>query len=59
MARDVFDDFGVLERAAAAFRASGWDAYNLAGGLTAWVESGQPLEPEGGTVASRRPGPQN
>lgn len=44
---------------AEAFRNSGWDAYNLAGGLTAWVEDGQPLEPEGGEVASRRPGPQN
>jgi rhodanese-related sulfurtransferase len=44
---------------AQAFRASGWDAYNLAGGLAAWTEEGQPIEPEGGTVASRKPGPQN
>ncbi len=44
---------------AQAFRNSGWDAYNLAGGLTAWVEEGQPIEPESGKVASRRPGPQN
>lgn len=43
---------------AAAFRASGWDAHNLAGGLTAWAEEGHALEPEDGTVASRRPGPQ-
>ena len=43
---------------AEAFRASGWDAYSIEGGLAAWVESGQPLEPEDGTVAQRRPGPQ-
>jgi rhodanese-related sulfurtransferase len=35
-----------------AFRGGGFDAYNLAGGLLAWVESGQPLEPEGGEVAA-------
>src|SRR5919198_2401117 len=34
--------------AAEAFAASGYDAYNLAGGITAWVEAGLPLEPEGG-----------
>lgn len=34
-----------------AFRASGWDAYHLAGGLTAWVEKGLPIEPEDGEVA--------
>ena len=34
-----------------AFRASGYEAYNLAGGLTAWTERGLPLEPEGGRVA--------
>jgi rhodanese-related sulfurtransferase len=43
---------------AEAYRASGWDAHSIEGGLTAWVESGQPIEPEGGTVAQRRPGPQ-
>jgi rhodanese-related sulfurtransferase len=43
---------------AEAFRASGWEAYTLDGGLAAWVEAGQPLEPEGGEVAQRRPGPQ-
>ena len=34
-----------------AFRASGLDAYNLAGGLLAWVEKGLPIEPEDGSVA--------
>jgi rhodanese-related sulfurtransferase len=43
---------------AEAFRASGWEAYTLDGGLAAWVEAGQALEPEGGEVAHRRPGPQ-
>jgi rhodanese-related sulfurtransferase len=43
---------------AEAFRASGWEAYMLEGGLAAWVEQGQPLEPEDGEVATRRPGPQ-
>jgi rhodanese-related sulfurtransferase len=37
--------------AAQAFRASGLEAYNLAGGLVAWVERGLPLEPEDGQVA--------
>ena len=35
-----------------AFRASGLDAYNLAGGLVAWVEKGLPIEPDDGTVAA-------
>lgn len=34
-----------------AFRASGYDAYNLRGGITAWVESGLPIAPDGGHVA--------
>jgi rhodanese-related sulfurtransferase len=34
-----------------AFRASGWDAYGMAGGLIAWAEEGLPLEPEGAEVA--------
>ncbi len=34
-----------------AFRAAGWDAYNMTGGLTLWDERGLPLEPDGGTVA--------
>lgn len=38
-----------------AFRASGFDAYNLAGGLEAWVENGLEIEPEGGEVALPRP----
>lgn len=37
--------------AAQAFRASGWDARNMEGGLVAWARDGLPLEPEGGTVA--------
>jgi rhodanese-related sulfurtransferase len=43
---------------AEAFRTSGWEAYTLDGGLAAWVEAGQPLEPEDGEVSQRRPGPQ-
>lgn len=35
---------------AEAFRASGWDAHNLEGGLVAWAEAGLPLEPEDGEV---------
>jgi rhodanese-related sulfurtransferase len=34
-----------------AFRASGWEAYNMTGGLTQWVERGLPIEPQGGRVA--------
>ena len=34
-----------------AFRASGLEAYNLAGGLVAWVEQGLPIEPADGRVA--------
>lgn len=34
-----------------AFRASGWDAYSMAGGIQAWVEAGLPLEPDEGYVA--------
>jgi rhodanese-related sulfurtransferase len=37
--------------AAQAFRASGYDAYNLEGGLEAWVASGLPIEPADGRVA--------
>ncbi|MEA2375224.1 MAG: hypothetical protein QOD53_1687, partial [Thermoleophilaceae bacterium] len=39
--------------AADALRASGWEAYSVAGGLVAWAEAGLPLEPEGGEVAVR------
>jgi rhodanese-related sulfurtransferase len=42
--------------AAAAFRQAGWDAYNLAGGLVAWVDGGNELEPEGGEVVDPQPG---
>jgi rhodanese-related sulfurtransferase len=34
-----------------AFRAAGFDAYNLDGGIQAWADSGLPLAPEGGRVA--------
>jgi rhodanese-related sulfurtransferase len=34
-----------------AFRAVGFDAYNMQGGLSAWAEEGLPLEPQGGRVA--------
>jgi rhodanese-related sulfurtransferase len=37
--------------AADAFRAAGYDAYNMAGGLKAWVEAGLPIEPADGRVA--------
>ena len=38
------------EMIAAAFRGSGWDAYNMDGGLRAWQERELPLEPEGGRI---------
>jgi rhodanese-related sulfurtransferase len=34
-----------------AFRASGYEAYNMAGGIQAWADEGLPLEPEDGHVA--------
>lgn len=34
-----------------AFRASGYDAHNMTGGLLEWVRLGLPIEPEGGSVA--------
>lgn len=34
-----------------AFRAAGYDAGNLTGGLLAWRDRGLPLEPPNGTVA--------
>lgn len=37
--------------ATAAFRASGWEAYNLTGGIQAWADAGLPLEPVDGRVA--------
>lgn len=39
------------EMVASAFRESGWDAYNMEGGLRAWEERDLPLGPEGGHVA--------
>ena len=39
-----------------ALRASGWNARNLTGGLTAWTAEGLPIEPESGAVAGPRPG---
>lgn len=40
--------------ATAAFREAGFDAYNLGGGLEAWVAEGRPIEPDGGEVAGPR-----
>ena len=40
--------------ATSAFREAGFEAYNLAGGLLEWVESGNPLEPPDGEVAGPR-----
>jgi rhodanese-related sulfurtransferase len=37
--------------AAQAFRASGFEAYSLAGGLIDWSEQGLPVEPAGAPVA--------
>jgi rhodanese-related sulfurtransferase len=34
-----------------AFVRGGWDAYNMTGGIEAWVAAGLPLTPEGGYVA--------
>lgn len=41
--------------ATAAFREAGFDAFNLEGGLAAWVEQGHPIEPADGEVAEPRP----
>ena len=41
--------------AAQAFRASGRAAYNLAGGIEAWVEDGREIDPVGAPIASPRP----
>jgi rhodanese-related sulfurtransferase len=37
--------------ATAAFRASGFEAFNLAGGIQAWADAGLPLVPADGRVA--------
>jgi rhodanese-related sulfurtransferase len=39
------------EMAAQAFRASGYEAYSMRGGLRRWADEGRPLSPEGGYVA--------
>src|SRR4051812_38975794 len=36
--------------AAQAFRASGYTAYNLIGGIQAWADRGLPLEPDDGSA---------
>jgi rhodanese-related sulfurtransferase len=41
--------------AAEAFGQAGYDAHNLDGGINAWVDTENPLEPEDGTVAEPRP----
>ena len=37
--------------AAQAFRASGYEAYSMRGGLVRWAQEGRPLVPQGGYVA--------
>lgn len=37
--------------AARAFERAGFDAYNMDGGIQAWVDAGLPIEPDGGRVA--------
>jgi rhodanese-related sulfurtransferase len=37
--------------AAQAFRASGYEAYSMGGGLRRWADEGRPLSPEDGHVA--------
>jgi rhodanese-related sulfurtransferase len=39
------------DMAAQAFRASGFQAHSLNGGLLRWAQEGRPLAPEGGHVA--------
>jgi rhodanese-related sulfurtransferase len=34
-----------------AFRAAGYEAFSMAGGIQRWADEGLPLEPEDGTVA--------
>ena len=40
---------------AEAFDQAGYDAHNLAGGINAWVDTENPLEPADGVVAETRP----
>jgi rhodanese-related sulfurtransferase len=39
------------QMAAQAFRAAGYEAYSMDGGLVRWAREGRPLSPEGGHVA--------
>jgi len=39
------------DMAAQAFRASGFDAYSMLGGLVRWAQEDRPLSPAGGVVA--------
>jgi len=39
------------DMAAQAFRASGYEAYSMRGGLQRWAQEGRPLTPEDGYVA--------
>lgn len=34
-----------------AFRTAGWEAYNLEGGILAWVNDGHSLAPSNGEIA--------
>jgi rhodanese-related sulfurtransferase len=38
--------------AAQAFRAAGYEAYSMGGGLRRWAQEGRPLTPADGTVAN-------
>jgi rhodanese-related sulfurtransferase len=39
------------DMAAQAFRAAGYEAYSMSGGLARWAREGRPMEPEDGYVA--------
>ncbi len=40
------------DMAAQAFRAAGYEAYSMSGGLVRWAQEGRPLEPADGHVAN-------
>jgi rhodanese-related sulfurtransferase len=40
------------DMAAQAFRAAGYEAYSMSGGLLRWDEEGRPLQPQDGYVAA-------
>lgn len=42
---------GRSDMAAQAFRAAGYEAYSMSGGLVRWAQEGRPLQPEDGHVA--------